>query len=79
MKQTYAIRVTEYLQRVVRVKAESEAEAIRIAEDAYDCANLVLYPEDSQGAEYFSLGLANGAHTGTEVIDKDYFGKEEEA
>ena len=39
----YYVSVTETLNKVVSVDAESEKEAVQKVQDAYDCFDIILY------------------------------------
>ena len=55
-KKTYRVMITETRQKAVAVKASSEAEARRRAEDAWRNAECMLRDEDFQGAEFYIIG-----------------------
>lgn len=43
---TYTVEITETLQKQIKVKANSESEAIDIVQEQYDNEDIVLYSED---------------------------------
>ncbi|MDY5983409.1 MAG: DpnD/PcfM family protein [Anaeroplasma sp.] len=47
----YNVQITEYLQRIVTVEAESEEDAIAIVESEYDLAHIVLDYSDFTGKD----------------------------
>ncbi len=55
-KKIFEVRVTEYLQCSIAIEAESEEDALRIAEEDWQNALLILTPDDSMGAEYHLVG-----------------------
>lgn len=57
-KKEYRVLITETLQKAVIVRAESESEAHRRAEDAWKNAECILCAEDFQGVEFHVLGEA---------------------
>lgn len=60
-KKEYRVVITETLQKVVIVKAETEQEAHRRAEDAWKNAEITLCAEDFQGAEFHVLKPLEGS------------------
>ena len=48
---TFEVRIEEILSKYVKVKAESEEDAVDIAEWKYRHEEIVLYPEDFEGHE----------------------------
>ena len=58
MERIYEVKITEYLQKTVRVKATSERQARLAAEADWQAANIILYPEDSKGADFYVIGEA---------------------
>lgn len=47
----YNVQITEYLQRIITVEAESEEDAIAIVESEYDLAHIVLDYSDFAGKD----------------------------
>ena len=47
----YNIQITEYLQRIITVEAESEEDAIAMVESEYDLAHIVLDYSDFTGKD----------------------------
>ena len=47
----YNVQITEYLQRIITVEAESEEDAIAIVESEYDLAHIVLDYSDFTGKD----------------------------
>ena len=45
----YNVQITEYLQRIITVEAESEEDAIAMVESEYDLAHIVLDYSDFTG------------------------------
>ena len=73
-KKDYRVLVTEIRQKPMTVKAASEQEAQRRAEDAWKNAEFTLHTEDFQGVEFHILGESDGAeedkHVGR-IAEKD--------
>ena len=59
-KKDYRILVTEIRQKSMTVRAATEQEAQRRAEDAWKNAEVILGTEDFQGVEFHILGEADG-------------------
>ena len=47
----YNVQITEYLQRIITVEAESEEDAIAMVESEYDLAHIVLDYSDFAGKD----------------------------
>ena len=47
----YNVQITEYLQRIITVEAESEEDAIAMVESEYDLAHIVLDYSDFTGKD----------------------------
>ena len=47
----YNVQITEYLQRIITVEAESKEDAIAIVESEYDLAHIVLDYSDFTGKD----------------------------
>ena len=47
----YKVQITEYLQRIITVEAESEEDAIAMVESEYDLAHIVLDYSDFTGKD----------------------------
>ena len=47
----YNVQITEYLQRIIIVEAESEEDAIAMVESEYDLAHIVLDYSDFTGKD----------------------------
>lgn len=47
----YNVQITEYLQRIITVEAESDEDAITIVESEYDLGHLVLDYSDFTGKD----------------------------
>ena len=60
-KKDYSVLVTEIRQKAMTVRAASEHEAQRRAEDAWKNSEIILAAEDFQGVEFHVLGETDGA------------------
>ena len=47
----YNVQITEYLQRIITVEAETEEDAIAMVESEYDLAHIVLDYSDFTGKD----------------------------
>ena len=47
----YNVQITEYLQRIITVEAESKEDAIAMVESEYDLAHIVLDYSDFTGKD----------------------------
>lgn len=52
MSKVYAIEITETLQRVVKIKADSEKDAIAAASQLYDNESVVLDADDRKDTDF---------------------------
>ena len=55
----YNVQITEYLQRIIAVEAESEEDAIAMVESEYDLAHIVLDYSDFTGKDIEICNLIN--------------------
>ena len=55
----YNVQITEYLQRIIPVAAESEEDAIAIAESEYDLGHIILDYFDFKGKDIELCNLIN--------------------
>ena len=68
-EKVYTVLVTEYLQRRVKIRAKSKDDALAAVESDFDCANLILGPEDSEGAGYFVVDERDATSEEENVLD----------
>lgn len=52
MSKVYAVEITETLQRIVKIKAESEKDAIAAASQLYDNESVVLDADDRKDTDF---------------------------
>lgn len=55
----YNVQITEYLQRIITVEAESEEDAIAIVESEYDLGHIVLDYSDFKEKDIELCNLIN--------------------
>ena len=55
----YNVQITEYLQRIIAVEAESEEDAIAMVEREYDLGHIVLDYSDFKGKDIELCNLIN--------------------
>ncbi len=60
MAKQFKVAVTECLRKIVIVEAETESEAHKRASDAWQNGEYLLDGRDSDGAEFYVLGEADG-------------------
>ena len=69
MKKTYKVLITETLQKMVLVEAETEQEAHRRVSDAWKNAEYILDADSFQGVEFHVTGEADG-DSGEKDLDR---------
>lgn len=52
----YVVEIHEALSKVVTIEAESEEDALEIAEQQWKNSEIELYPENFDGVEFFVIG-----------------------
>ena len=58
----YEVAVTEVYRRVITVLGSSEQDAHRRAEDGWHNNEIILTPDDFEGAEYYVIPNPGGEH-----------------